>query len=225
MLNGEHLKDILLLNAFRLDNLSTGVEYEISVSAFDIYGQLSEPTRLTHIPSDVTPPSKPGNLRKVAMTPNSVTLAWDASTDDVGVCDYVIYNNHTYFDRTTRNEYIAVDLLLGTYNFEVCALDLSGNASVPAAITVDIKDESAPTGFRFTQTGLILKLEWNAPADVEVIRYGIVLTGPQGGTLPYESVDTLLQPLLLPRTRYGVSIKALTAIGWSSPLMAEFTTR
>lgn len=141
MLNGEHLRDILLLNAFRLDNLIPDVEHEISISAFDVYGQLSEPTIILYVPLDVTPPSKPGNLRKVAMSTDSVTLAWDESTDDVGVCDYVIYSNHEYFDRTPMTQYKAVDLLPGTYSFAVCAMDDSGNLSEPAVINLSIEGQ------------------------------------------------------------------------------------
>jgi predicted phage tail protein len=74
-------------------------------------------------------------------TLDSVTLAWDESTDDVGICDYVIYNNQQYFDRTPLTHYTAVDLPSGTYSFEVCALDLSGNHSAPASVSVEIEGE------------------------------------------------------------------------------------
>jgi predicted phage tail protein len=116
----------------------------------------------------------------------------------------------------------------GEYTFEVCAVDLSGNASEPAAISVQIegKPSSAPTDFKFSQTGLIPKLEWDAPSDMEdVIRYKITLSGPQGGTLPYETANTFFQPILLPRTRYSANITAINAIGRSLPLIAEFTTK
>ncbi|MBK5355869.1 fibronectin type III domain-containing protein [Pseudomonas sp. TH41] len=228
LINEEHFADVLLLNAIVLNDLSPNVEYSISVSIFDIFGQLSEPTMLVYEPRDVTPPSLPGNLNIADVTADSVTLIWEDSIDDIGVHEYVIYNNHEYFDSTPLTRYTAVDLLPGMYLFEVCAMDFSGNASEPAARTVHIEGQpsSAPTNFRFTQTGLIPTLEWDAPIDMEeVIRYDIVLTGPQGGHLTYSSVVTFLKPVLLPRTRYAVSITARNTTGRSLPLISEITTK
>lgn len=55
--------------------------------------------------------------------------------------------------------------------------------------------------------------------------YRIILTGPQGGELHYSSIDTILKPLLLAKTRYGVRITAQNAAGESLPLIAEMTTK
>jgi chitodextrinase len=139
LINQEHFRDVLLLNAIVLNDLIPDVEYSISVSTFDLYGQLSEPTILVHEPRDVTPPSTPANLSIVEVTADSATLAWEESTDDIAIHEYVIYNNQEYFDSTPMLHYTAVDLLPGTYSFEVCAMDLSGNASEPASISIDIQ--------------------------------------------------------------------------------------
>jgi hypothetical protein len=141
LINDEHLRDVLFLERLLLNNLTPDVEYSISVSAFDIFGQLSEPTVFAYVPRDVTPPSTPGNLRKGDVTADSVMLVWEESTDDVGLHEYVIYNNCEYFDRTPLTHYKAVDLLPGTYSFEVCAMDLAGNTSEPAVLTVSIEGE------------------------------------------------------------------------------------
>jgi hypothetical protein len=223
-----HLDILTVFQTYTLNKLMPGNEYKISVSSFDLFGQLSEPVILTHEPKDITPPSTPANLRITDSALDSVTFEWDESIDDIGICEYVIYSNHEYFDSTPLTQYTAVDLMPGEYTFEVCAVDLSGNASEPAAISVQIegKPSSAPTDFKFSQTGLIPKLEWDAPSDMEdVIRYKITLSGPQGGTLPYETANTFFQPILLPRTRYSANITAINAIGRSLPLIAEFTTK
>ncbi|MBH2036286.1 MAG: fibronectin type III domain-containing protein [Pseudomonadales bacterium] len=228
LINEERFIDVLIFNAIVLPDLIPNAEYSISVSTFDIFGQLSEPTTLVYEPLDVTPPSAPGNLRNVDVGTDWVKLIWDESTDDVGVCEYVIYSNHEYFDSTALTHYTAVDLLPGTHSFEVCAMDLSGNASDPAALTVFIKGppSDAPTNFRYTQTNLLPTLEWDAPETLDkVFRYSVILTGPNGGTLHYESIDTVLKPLLFPRTRYEATITAITANGQSLPLMGEFTTK
>jgi chitodextrinase len=139
LINEEHFRDVLLLNRIVLNDLIPNTEYSISVSKFDVYGQLSEPTMLIFEPRDFTPPSLPGEPRIVEMTSDSVTLSWEGSTDDIGFYEYVIYNNHDYFDSTSLTRYTAVDLLPGTYSFEVCAMDLSGNASEPVTVTVTIQ--------------------------------------------------------------------------------------
>ncbi|AWY39354.1 hypothetical protein DKY63_05310 [Pseudomonas putida] len=140
-LDGEFHRDILFLESYRLDNLLPNAEHEISISVFDVFGQLSDPTVLIHEPRDLIPPSMPGNLHKTGATRDSITLKWDDSTDDVGVYEYVIYNNQEYFDRTPMTQYTAVDLLPGAYTFEVCAIDGSGNVSDRATISTSLEGE------------------------------------------------------------------------------------
>jgi hypothetical protein len=227
LLNDEHLIDMILLNATVLKNLIPNAEYSISVAAFDIYGQLSEPTILVYEPKDVTPPSMPGNLHKTVVSSDSVRLTWDESTDDVGICEYVIYNNHEYFDSTPLTHYTAVDLLPGTYSFEVCAMDFSGNASEPAALSVNIEGPppGAPTNFRFTQTGLIFTLKWDAPVDGgQVVGYRVTLTTPLGIAFSSNVIRPILQTILIPATRYEVAITATNAAGHSQPLISELTS-
>jgi hypothetical protein len=139
-INDEFYKDVSwFLGHYRvLRDLVPDVQYKIEVRAWDGNGLLSEPATLFYTPKDVTPPTVPGNLRIDALTSRSVTLVWEESTDDIGMCDYVIYNNREYFDRTPMNHYTAVDLFPGSYAFEVCALDVYGNASEPASIVVEV---------------------------------------------------------------------------------------
>ncbi len=138
-INGEY-KNIALVSSWTLNDLIPEMEYSIRLHTFDYFGQLSESSvDLIYIPKDTQPPSVPKNLREIASSSDSVTLAWEESTDDIGMCGYVICNNREYFDTTPLTHYTAVDLLPGTYAFDVCALDISGNASEPASIAVEIK--------------------------------------------------------------------------------------
>ncbi|MNP00054.1 Exoglucanase B precursor [compost metagenome] len=223
LINDEFWKDVLILPGAIIMELLPNHEYTISVSKFDIYGQLSEPTILTHVLKDTTAPSVPGNLKMSDKTPDSVTLSWVASRDDVEVSGYVIDNNEVYFDSTQQTQYHATGLMPGINSFEVRALDNSGNTSEPASILVEAgPPPGAPSNFRFTR-GLIAKLEWDAPVE-PVNRYDITLTGPQGNKLDYDSTTPILQPVLFPLTRYEVSIIASNAAGKSLPLLAEITT-
>lgn len=135
----EVYRNIAFLQEYKLVNLIPDVEYSIELQTFNYYGQLSEPVTLTYVSQDTTPPTIPGNLHASALQSHSVTLAWEASTDDIGMHGYVIYNNCEYFDETPLTHYTAADLLPGTYTFDVCALDISGNASEPASIVVEVK--------------------------------------------------------------------------------------
>jgi hypothetical protein len=137
-IDGEY-KNVALASSWKLTGLIPDMEYSIKLQTFDYFGQLSESVDLIYIPKDTQPPSVPKNLREIASSSDTVTLSWEESTDDIGMCGYVIYNNLEYFDTTPLTRYTAVDLLPGTYVFDVCALDISGNASEPASIAVEIK--------------------------------------------------------------------------------------
>ena len=95
--------------------------------------------------SELVPPTAPGNLTASISFSNTVTLNWDASTDNVGVTAYGIYRNGqaiftvsnpdgavdpptTFVDRNTPP---------GTYTFTVRAFDEVGNAS-------DLSNEAGP---------------------------------------------------------------------------------
>ncbi len=80
--------------------------------------------------SDVSPPTAPGNLTVTGTTRSSVSLSWQASTDDVGVAKYEIYVNGVR-SYVTTNLFFTVNNLtaLNRYAFVVKALDAAGNIS------------------------------------------------------------------------------------------------
>ncbi|WP_194843437.1 S8 family serine peptidase [Paenibacillus sp. B01] len=84
----------------------------------------------TVTPPDVTPPSTPGNLFARNVTSSTVTLQWDASTDDSGVPGYNVYKNGV-FERTSTAAVAQVSNLSAStsYQFSVRAIDRSGNLS------------------------------------------------------------------------------------------------
>ena len=53
--------------------------------------------------ADTTPPSAPGNLRVTGTTASSVSLAWNAATDNVGVTGYDVYRGGTAVDHRHRH--------------------------------------------------------------------------------------------------------------------------
>ena len=82
--------------------------------------------------ADTTPPSTPANFRVTATGKNNVALAWDASTDNVGVAGYRLYRNNA-----TTPLYNGLALSINntglsagsTYTYYVTAYDKAGNTS------------------------------------------------------------------------------------------------
>jgi hypothetical protein len=138
LINGSHYETVFLRKNTEVRGLVPGFVYTIEVIAFYL-GRISATRTFLFEAKDIMPPSVPENLSVKELAPDSVTLTWDESTDDVGVLEYVIYNNNEYFDSTPMTRYTAVDLVPNTYSFTVCAVDLSGNVSGPASIPVEIK--------------------------------------------------------------------------------------
>ncbi|WP_158559120.1 fibronectin type III domain-containing protein [Deminuibacter soli] len=81
--------------------------------------------------ADLTPPTAPTNLRSGGVSKSSVTLIWDAATDDVGVSNYDIYvNGVKSYSVGAQTTFTVYNLVEGsTYTFLVKARDLSGNIS------------------------------------------------------------------------------------------------
>ncbi|RYE23522.1 MAG: T9SS type A sorting domain-containing protein [Sphingobacteriales bacterium] len=82
---------------------------------------------------DVNAPSAPANLVATTTTRSSVSLKWDASTDDVGVTKYEVYVNGVKKYVSTGTTFTVNGLTaLTTYSFFIKALDAKGNASPPS---------------------------------------------------------------------------------------------
>ncbi|WP_246609811.1 fibronectin type III domain-containing protein [Nonomuraea rhizosphaerae] len=87
---------------------------------------------------DTAAPSVPGNLRSTGVTSSSVSLAWNASTDNVGVTGYDVYRGSTLVTTATGTTYTNTGLAASTsYTFTVRARDAAGNVSAAGnAVTV-----------------------------------------------------------------------------------------
>ncbi|MFD1547226.1 glycosyl hydrolase 2 galactose-binding domain-containing protein [Nonomuraea guangzhouensis] len=81
-------------------------------------------------PPDTEKPTAPANLRSTAKTSSSVTLAWDASSDNTGVSGYDVYNGTTLATTVTGTTATVSGLTAATaYTFTVKARDAAGNTS------------------------------------------------------------------------------------------------
>jgi beta-glucanase (GH16 family) len=79
---------------------------------------------------DTTPPSAPNGLTAAGTTATSTSLAWGASTDNVGVSGYDVLRNGATVTTVTGTSYSATGLSPSTtYTFQVKARDAAGNLS------------------------------------------------------------------------------------------------
>ncbi|SDG59132.1 endoglucanase [Sinosporangium album] len=100
-------------------------------------------------PGDTTPPTVPGGLRVTATTGTTVTLAWNASTDDSGpVKEYRVYSGTSVVATSATTHAVMAGLAPNTaYAYSVAARDGSGNESAKSAVlAVRTHDGGGGTG-------------------------------------------------------------------------------
>ncbi|GEM_PF-669648 len=79
---------------------------------------------------DTQPPTVPSSLTSTNTTTTTVSLSWNASTDNVGVTYYLIYKGGVMIDSVTTTSYMATALTpSSTYSFTVKARDAANNIS------------------------------------------------------------------------------------------------
>ena len=95
------------------------------------YGEVEDYTIvITEGTPDIQAPTAPTSLTSADVTPASLTLTWNASTDNVAVTGYDVYQNGTLLGTTTGTSYNVPGLTAATtYSFYVKAYDAAGNVS------------------------------------------------------------------------------------------------
>jgi len=178
---------------------------------------------------DTTPPSIPGNLRSTGKTANSVSLAWDASTDNVGVAGYTVSYGSSNVNATGTSATIGGLTANTSYTFTVKARDAAGNvsaASAPLTVTTnapsgDTTAPSVPTNLAVTsKTSSSVSLSWSASTDN---------VGVAGYTVSYGSSNVNATGTsatisgLTANTSYTFTVKAYDAAGNVSAASAPLT--
>jgi chitodextrinase len=182
-----------------ITGLAPATPYSFSVAAVDAAGNvsaLSAPvSAMTQPPGDTMPPSVPSGLSVSAVTPTSLTLAWNPSTDNVGVAGYRVYSNGALLASAAGPLLTLTGLTPSTlYSFTVAAFDTAGNSSAPsAALTLttlappDVLAPTAPADLAATAlTPNSLTLSWSAAVDnvgvsgYRVYRDGVLVATPSG---------------------------------------------
>jgi hypothetical protein len=107
-----------------------------------VFVRLREPTGVI----DSVPPAVPVNLNVDSVTYNSATLSWDASTDNIGVAGYRLYQDGLLvadLDAVTTTIFGLTPQTM--YDFTISAYDASANESSQSAAVVATTNSAPPT--------------------------------------------------------------------------------
>jgi chitodextrinase len=127
--------------SYTFSGLKCGTTYTLGLSAFDAAGNESDPSQAegsastSACPSsgDTQPPTTPTGLAVSGASQSGMTLSWNASSDNVGVTAYDVYNGTQLMGSVTSRSYSYTGLQCGTtYSLGVAARDAAGNVSPKA---------------------------------------------------------------------------------------------
>ena len=186
--------------------------------------------------SDTTAPSVPTGLTGTAVSATQINLAWNASTDNVGVTGYRVYVNNAMVGTTSTTLFQHTGLVAGTtYNYRVSAYDAVPNHSALTATPVLVTTTSAPdtqapsvpiglTGTAISATQV--NLTWTASTDnVGVTGYQVFLNNVVVGTTATTSFQNTG---LTAGTTYNYRVNAFDAAsnysGWTATPVSVTTT-
>ncbi|MEV8087169.1 carbohydrate binding domain-containing protein [Streptomyces nigra] len=115
--------------------------------------------------SDGQAPSAPGSLRSTGKSSTSVSLAWNASTDNVGVTGYDVFRGSAQVLSGVSGTSATVGGLSPStsYTFTVKARDAAGNVSAASNAVSVTTDPGGGGGTGFKQAAPYLYLGWGDP--------------------------------------------------------------
>lgn len=122
------------------ENLSSAIEFRIYIygvnDAYEVYGlgdrssDQSYDLAIEGFIPDNEKPSAPSNLTAKNIKTSYFELLWDASTDNLGVTEYLVYKNQELIGTTSGNSLTITNLTKNTsYSMAVRAKDAQGNIS------------------------------------------------------------------------------------------------
>ena len=130
----------VIITSYDVSGLTINTSYAFYVQASDAAGNSSNSSTSnfsTLAPPDTEAPSAPTDLAASAITQSSLTLNWTASTDNVAVTGYDVYQNGIKINAaivTTTSYNVTGLVALTSYDFYVVAKDAAGNISAGSNI-------------------------------------------------------------------------------------------
>lgn len=164
---------------------------------------------ITAASTDTTAPTAPTNLAASGTTANSTSLSWTASTDNVGVTGYDVYQGATLIANVATTSYTVTGLTASTtYSFSVKAKDAAGNASA-ASNTVSVTTLAAGITYCASTS--------SNTNDERIQRVAIgTINNPSTGTAGYEDF-TALSTTVNKGSAYTITITPL----WTASTYSE----
>jgi chitodextrinase len=206
----------LYLNGHRVANVPAGQttyffkglrpcsDYTLGVAAVDgseNYSRIEAVTTSTFgcPDQDMTPPSDPSGVHSFGETSVSIGLAWQPSTDNVGVTGYALFLNGARVANVPAGTTTYTFTLLSPcsdFTLGVAAVDATENYSNMVAVTAttspgcpgrDTTPPSDPSGvYSSGETGTTITLNWQPSTDnVAVTGYALYLNGARVANVPY----------------------------------------
>ncbi len=156
--------------SFMVTGMSSSVTYAFAVVATDNAGNVSDPASIPVTTPDTQAPSVPKNLVANKTTAHQVSLSWTASTDNVGVVGYNIYQNGVQLNTSliTGTVYVAERPIgYNLYEFTVKAVDAAGNSSL-ASNAARVQNGQAGDKARVLSTSNVAGLDLISVESVSV---------------------------------------------------------
>lgn len=211
-------------------NIPSRTGYQVILAVWEIYDTNNAFYNVIDVnfagDPDLIAPTAPSNAAASNIGTTTATISWGASTDNVGVTGYRIYNGSSEIANTSGALSAGLTGLTAdtTYNLTVKAFDAAGNLS-NASNTVtfttlevsgpDLEPPTAPSSLHVmgTVTHNSVPLMWNASTDnvgvaaYQIFRDGTLLATVTGTTLQYTA------SALNSSTTYVFTVKAIDAAG------------
>ncbi|HET9315429.1 MAG TPA: glycoside hydrolase family 9 protein, partial [Vicinamibacteria bacterium] len=228
VLEGTAVVGTTTATSFTVTGLAPSTTHTYTVVAFDAAGNVSPPSNAataTTLPGpDTQPPTAPGNLRVTGVTTTTIALAWNASTDNVGVAGYRVREGTAIVGTTTALTFTVTGLSPGTtHTYTAVAFDAAGNVS-PASNAAtgttstlpDTQPPTAPTNLAVTaKTSTTVSLGWTASTDnVGVTGYRVMEGATQVGS---STATSFTVTGLQPSSTHTYTVTAFDAAGNVSP--------
>jgi hypothetical protein len=176
---------------------------------------------------DRTPPTTPTNLVVTAVTPYSVSLTWNPSSDNSGRFSYVICCGNTSsasVPQTATSFTYTAGLEAGrTFSLRIYAVDAAGNASKYSnSVTGTLPPDRTPPGtpaVTVTDVGAThATLAWQSVEDGPHVWFWVFQNGQP--VLQGISSTSATIPLLEPETTYSFTVQARDFAMNRSPVSA-----
>ena len=174
-------------------------------------------------PRDHTPPTTPTNFHVTAVSPTSVSFAWNPSTDNSGSFFYVLYKNNTVVANAsmTATNTTLTGLNSGTtYAFRIRARDQAMNwsnySNTATATTLPANTPPAAPVLSAPSVGPThISLSWTTPANAAPpLRYWIYRDGVQ--IIAAHQTNSITFYLVNPGTTHNYTVKVRSGTVFSA---------